>query len=222
MGFPIMVLGESGSGKSTSLRNFKAEDIGIINVSGKPLPFKSPEMAKKCRPCDNMAEVQRLVVGSQANTIVIDDAQYLMANQFMRSANVSGFQKFTDIQKGFWDIVQAVLHSTPAHKLVYFMMHIERSANGEEKAKTIGKLLDEKITLEGMFTVVLKTVAQDGKYFFSTRNSRMDTVKSPIGMFDESLIDNDLLYVDTVIRAYYELPMIEERKPAEAPKEASA
>jgi hypothetical protein len=200
-----MVLGESGTGKSASMRTLNPKDVGIFNVGGKPLPFKNAEMAKRCVNTDSMSKILELLPKVESNILVIDDAQYLMANQFMRMANVNGFQKFTDIQKAFWDIVQMVNQQLPPEKIVYFFMHVERDANGHEKAKTIGKMLDEKITLEGMFTVVLKTCVQDGKYTFSTQNSGQDTVKTPIGMFSEAMIPNDLLFVDTTIRAYYGL-----------------
>ena len=208
MGLPIMILGESGTGKSASLRNLPPDSTGIFNVGSKPLPFKDAAMAKRCVNTDSMTKILEQLPRVSAPIIVIDDAQYLMANQYMRSANVTGFQKFTDIQKAFWDIVQMVTQQLAPDKIVYFMMHVERDANGHEKAKTIGKLLDEKITLEGMFTVVLKTCVQDGHYWFSTQNSGLDTVKTPIGMFEDALVPNDLRLVDATIRSYYDLPAV--------------
>ena len=204
-----MVLGESGSGKSASMRSLNPKDVGIFNVGGKPLPFKNVEMTKRCVNTDSMSKILELLPKVESNILVIDDAQYLMANQYMRMANVNGFQKFTDIQKAFWDIVQMVNQQLPPEKVVYFFMHIERDQNGHEKAKTIGKMLDEKITLEGMFTVVLKTCVQDGNYMFSTQNNGQDTVKTPIGMFADTMIPNDLLLVDTTIREYYGLTQAE-------------
>ena len=117
-----------------------------------------------------------------------------------------GFQKFTDIAKNYWSLIaETVCKQMPDDKIVYFMSHIERDQNGYEKVKTIGKLLDEKITVEGLFTIVLKTHVEDGKYTFRTQNSGFDTVKSPIGMFEEIEIDNDLKMVDNAIREYYNL-----------------
>ena len=118
---------------------------------------------------------------------------------------MTGYQKFTDIAQNFWTLVQMVIHELPEDVIVYFLGHIERDANGNEKFKTIGKMLDEKITVEGMFTIVLKTSVQEGQYLFATRNNGSDTVKSPIGLFDESYIDNDLKAVDAAIRDYYNL-----------------
>ena len=197
-----MVLGESGTGKSTSLRNFTPDEIGIINVCGKPLPFRNQMNDLKT---DNYLKIEKALKASEKKAAVIDDCQYLLANEYMRQAKVTGYQKFTDIAQNFWTLVQVVIRELPEDMIVYFLGHVERDANGNEKFKTIGKMLDEKITVEGMFTIVLKTSVQDGRYLFSTRNSGSDTVKTPMGMFDEAYIDNDLKMVDTAIREYYNL-----------------
>jgi hypothetical protein len=103
---------------------------------------------------------------------------------------------------GYYNVINT-LEAMPDHKRVYFLSHIDRDPQGNEKVKTIGKLLDEKITVEGLFTIVLKTSVRDGKYFFTTHNSGSDTVKTPLGMFTEELIPNDLDAVDTVICSYF-------------------
>ncbi len=202
MGIAVMVLGESGSGKSASMRNFTGKEIGVINVSGKPLPFRSD--IKTFRSDDYM-QIDQVLKKATSKSIVIDDAQYLMSYEFMRRSDETGFQKFTDIGKNFWSLVQVVIKELPEDVIVYFMCHTERDQEGNEKAKTIGKLLDEKITVEGMFTIVLKTKVIDSQYKFRTQTSGKDTVKSPIGMFDEAEIENDLKFVDAKIREYYEL-----------------
>lgn len=202
MGIPVLILGESGSGKSASMRNFKEGEVAIINVGSKPLPFKSN---LKTYNTDDYMKVEKAVQKSVPKSIVIDDAQYLMANEFMRNAKVTGFQKFTDIAKNFWELIRGVVQELPADKIVYFLGHVERDNNGNEKFKTIGKMLDDKITIEGMFTIVLKTTVQDGKYEFVTQTNGSDTVKSPIGMFENLQIDNDLKMVDKTIRKYYEI-----------------
>lgn len=201
MGVPVLVLGESGTGKSASLRNFKAEELKVINVANKPLPFKNKFESVSS---DDYRTVIKELKANKKKVTVIDDAQYLMANEFMRRATERGFDKFTEIAQNFWNLVNAV-KDLPDDSIVYFLAHIERDANGNEKIKTIGKLLDEKITVEGMFTIVLKTNVTDGVYSFLTQNSGHDTVKSPIGMFPSYAIDNDLKYVDEKIRNYYEL-----------------
>lgn len=207
MGIPVMILGESGTGKSASLRNFTPEEIGVINVCGKPLPFRNEIRDLKT---DNYLSIEKALKASTKKAAVIDDCQYLMSNAYMRNARVTGYQKFTDIAVDFWTLVQVVIRELPEDVVVYFLGHIERDANGNEKFKTIGKMLDEKITVEGMFTIVLKTLVEDGQYYFLTRNNGHDTVKSPIGLFEADRIDNDLKAVDAAVREYYQLEKQEE------------
>lgn len=202
MGIPILILGESGTGKSASMRNFAEGELALANVAGKPLPFKG--RFTEVLNSDSYRAIKKFMKESYANVVVIDDAQYLMANEFMRRSAERGYDKFTEIAVNFWDLVQAV-RELPEEKIVVFMAHIERDQNGNEKIKTIGKLLDEKITVEGMFTIVLKTSVSDGKFSFQTQNSGHDTVKSPIGLFQANEIDNDLKAVVERVRAYYGL-----------------
>lgn len=199
MAIIVMVCGQSGTGKSTSLRNFKPEEVCIVNVSGKPLPFRNKH---KTFNTDDYSAIDAAIRKAPAKSIVIDDATYLMTGEYMRTANVTGYQKFVTLALNFYSLVKMAA-SMPDDKIIYFLGHVDTDVNGNEKFKTIGKMLDEKITLEGMFTIVLKTVVQDGKYFFSTQNNGQDTVKSPMGMFDASLIENDLAAVDRAIREYY-------------------
>ena len=194
-----MIYGQSGTGKSTSLRNFKQEDVCIVNVSGKPLPFKNKH---KTFNTDDYMAIDAAIKKAPAKSIVIDDSTYLMTGEYMRTAKVTGYQKYTDMALNYYTLVKTAA-ALPSDKIVYFMGHSDTDANGNEKFKTIGKMLDEKVTLEGMFTIVLKTVVTDGKYQFSTRNSGQDTVKTPLGMFNDVLIDNDLAMVDKTIREYY-------------------
>jgi hypothetical protein len=215
MGIPVLILGESGSGKSASLRNFKKGEVGIINVAGKPLPFKGDLGSYST---DNYAQIHAILEKAKAKIIVIDDAQYLMANEFMRRAKETGFQKFTDIGQNYWNLIMTVINKLDDDVVVYFMSHIERDQEGHEKVKTIGKLLDEKITTEGLFSIVLKTQVKDGKYSFVTQTNGMDTVKSPIGLFEELEIDNDLKIVDQKIREYYELDKKSATKKTEVEK----
>lgn len=203
MAIPVLILGESGTGKSASLRNFKRGEVAVINVAGKPLPFRSD---LGMIVTDQYPAIAKALLGMKAPSAVVDDAQYLLANEFMRRSSEMGYQKFTDIAKNYWSLIaETVSKQMPPDKIVYFLSHIDRDQNGNEKVKTIGKLLDEKITVEGLFTIVLKTHVEDGKYTFVTQNSGFDTVKSPIGMFDTMEIDNDLKMVDNTIRDYYGL-----------------
>lgn len=203
MGIPILILGESGTGKSASMRNFKSDEVALANVAGKPLPFKGK--FDETINTDSYRQIKKFMKESFADIVIIDDAQYLMANEFMRRSAERGYDKFTEIGVNFWDLVRSVIE-LPPEKIVVFMSHVDRDASGNEKIKTIGKLLDEKITVEGMFTIVLKTSVSDGKFSFQTQNSGHDTVKSPIGLFAANEIDNDLKAVVESIRKYYALP----------------
>lgn len=204
MAIPVMILGESGTGKSASLRNFKPDEVGVIDVSGKPLPFRNKLNVYKT---DKYEYVRKALLAKRDKPIpafVIDDAQYLMCNEFMRRSDERGYDKFTEIARNFWSLVQEVVaQQMPEDQIVYFLMHTNISDDGRIKAKTIGRMLDEKITLEGLFTIVLRTSVSDGVYTFRTVNSGSDTVKTPMGMFETAEIDNDLKAVDTVIREYY-------------------
>lgn len=204
----VMVYGHSGSGKSASLRNFDPEQVAVINVLGKPLPFRSN---MKTYITNDYGKIDAAIHSTKRKSIVIDDATYLMTGEFMRNAKVAGYQKFTDMAANFNTLLMRA-KELPDDVVVYFFGHSERDDDGGEKFKTIGKLLDEKVCVEGYFTIVLKTVVQDGRYLFSTRNDGMDTVKTPLGMFSDALIENDLAAVDKTIREYYNIPVQPENK----------
>lgn len=195
----VMIYGQSGTGKSTSLRNFTNDEVAVINVSGKPLPFRSKLTTYDT---DSYAKISSALGKIERKSIVIDDATYLMVNEFMRTAKVTGYQKYTDMAVNFNSLV-AQASQLANDKIVYFLGHSDLKDDGSEHFKTIGKMLDNYVTVEGKFTIVLKTVVQDGKYYFATHNSGQDTVKSPLGMFAENYVDNDLKAVDAIIREYY-------------------
>lgn len=195
----VMIYGQSGTGKSTSLRNFKNEEVAVINVSGKPLPFRGE---LKSYNTDNYGKIVNAIANTDRKSIVIDDATYLMVNEFMRTAKQTGYQKYTDMACNFNGLIEACA-GLPDDKIVYFLGHSDQADDGREHFKTIGKMLDNYVTVEGRFTIVLKTVVQDGKYMFSTQNNGQDTVKSPMGMFEQPLIENDLKTVDNMIREYW-------------------
>lgn len=197
----VMIYGQSGTGKSTSLRNFKGEEVAVVNVSGKPLPFRGDI---KPYNSDNYSKIMAAIKATERKSIVIDDATYLMVNEFMRTAKQTGYQKYTDMAVSFNQLIEFAA-ALPDDKIVYFMGHSDQADDGREHFKTIGKMLDNYVTVEGRFTIVLKTVVQDGKYMFATQNNGQDTVKSPMGMFDAALIDNDLKAVDDAIREYWGL-----------------
>lgn len=205
MGIPVLILGESGTGKSTSMRNFDGSKVALIQVIKKPLPFRSGSF--KPFVSDDWQKIQTAMnkaVSAGYKVIVIDDFQYLMANEFMRSHNIKGFDKFTEIAFHAWDVLRHA-QSLSDDVRVYFLSHSTSDDQGHVKAKTIGKMLDEKITVEGLFTIVLRTFRNDSGYFFTTQNNGSDTVKSPLGMFETNQIDNDLAAVDLSIVDYYNL-----------------
>lgn len=200
MAIPVMIIGESGSGKSRSLKNFKKGEISVFNVSKKMFPFRA-EFAS-C-DTDDYKMICEGLKKSQSPSFAIDDASYLITNEFMRHATEKGFEKFTNMASNFWNLIRFVTDYLPKDKIVYFLGHVETDINGKETFKTIGKLLSEKVTLEGLFTIVLKTCVKDGVYSFVTQTNGMDTVKSPEGMFPELMIENDLKKVDEAIRKFY-------------------
>lgn len=200
MGIPVLILGESGSGKSCSLRNFDPENIGIFNVASKPLPFR-----KKMRMLNDAKyqEIMAVLVKNQSKCYVIDDAQYLMAFSLFDRVNEVGYKKFTDVAVDFYNLVQTVIKLTSPDTIVYFLQHIEKDDTGKIKAKTAGKMLDSQLTLEGLFSIVLLCEAKGDEHYFITKSDGTNTAKSPMDLFDTLKIDNDLAAVDKKIREYY-------------------
>lgn len=204
----VLILGRSGTGKSTSMRNFKDEELAVINVVGKELPFQSE--LKSVVATSDYEVIKQKILGTQKKTIVIDDAGYLITKQFMANHNKVGggnavFQLYNDMADQFWLLIDYIKNKLPAEKIVYIVMHEDYDERGGIKPKTIGKLLDEKVCIEGLFTIVLRSCINDGKYQFCTKNQGTDATKSPMGMFEEEYIDNDLAAVDKRIREYYKL-----------------
>lgn len=201
MGIPVMVMGPSGSGKSTSLRNFEEGEIGILNVASKPLPFR-----KKLPKVDN-ASYQKIYKALKTPTLksyAIDDSQYLMAFGMFDRAKETGYGKFTDIALDFKNLLTFIITETPADVIVYFLHHTEVDESGRIKAKTSGKMLDNQLTVEGLFSIVLLAQTDGSNYKFITQSDGYTTAKSPLEMFDKE-IDNDLKLVDKTIREYWEL-----------------
>ena len=202
MGIPVLILGESGSGKSASMRNFEPEDVSIFNVAAKPLPFRK-KLPKK--PTSDYGTIMACIHQSQKKTFVIDDSQYLMCFESFAKAKDSGYGKYTDIALNFYNLVQFIIKQTPSDVIVYFLHHTETDGNTSKvKAKTMGKMLDNQLTLEGLFSIVLLCVTDGKKHSFITQSDGYTTAKSPMEMFPD-VIDNDLKVVDQTIRDYYEL-----------------
>lgn len=203
MATAVLILGQSGTGKSYSMKNFNEDELCLISVQKSLLPFR--KKFTETVITDKYAEIIKAMKSTKKKVIVIDDTQYLMCNEFMRRATERGYDKFTEIAQNFWSLIVQEVNNLPSDVIVYLLCHTATDENGVEKMKTIGKLVDEKITPEGLFTIVLKTAVSDGQYAFVTQNNGKDTVKSPEGMFTTYAINNDLKYVDEKIRNYYEL-----------------
>lgn len=210
MSYATLVLGESGTGKTCSLRNLDPKNALLIQPVRKPLPFRSAgwkEIKAKgdgnnILVCSNPQAIINCMHASPFDVIVVDDWQYILASMYMAARNVKGFDKFTEIGGAGFDIAKAA-SELGENKRVYVLAHTTSDEFGNTRIKTLGKLLDDKIVVEGMFTTVLRTHVENGRYLFSTQNSGSDTVKSPMGMFSEQYIENDLAAIDRVICDYY-------------------
>lgn len=197
-------MGESGSGKSASLRNFKKEDVGIFNVASKPLPFRNTNgLITVNKATYNM--IKSAVVTPNRLSYVVDDAQYLMAFESFDKANIAGYTKFTEMAKNYEEMLRVIQEDTSPDTIVYVMQHIETDDNGKVKAKTLGKMLDQQLTVEGLFSIVLLAKADEKRHYFITQSDGTNPCKSPMGMFEDTEIDNDLKMVDDTIREYYGL-----------------
>lgn len=199
MGIPVLILGESGSGKSTSLRNFEPDEIGIFNVAGKPLPFR-----KRLPKADNATygSIGNVLRKPKLKTYVVDDSQALMAFELFNRARDKGYDKFTDIAVNFYSLLRLIIEKTPDDCIVYFLHHTETSDQGKVKAKTVGKMLDNQLTVEGLFSIVLLCRTDGKEHWFETQSDGFTTCKSPMGMLP-SRMDNDLREVDRAIRKYW-------------------
>lgn len=210
MSYACLILGESGTGKTCSLRTLDPKNTLLIQPVRKPLPFRSTgwkEIKQKgdgnnILVCSNPQAIINCMHASPFDVIVVDDWQYILASMYMAARNVKGFDKFTEIGGAGFDIAKAA-SELGENKRVYVLAHTTSDEFGNTRIKTLGKLLDDKIVVEGMFTTVLRTHVENGRYLFSTQNSGSDTVKSPMGMFSEQYIENDLAAIDRVICDYY-------------------
>ena len=203
-----LVMGESGTGKSTSMRNLDPAITSIVNPVGKPLPFKSKNgkftMLNNETKSSNIVSWMKGQVKAGKKILVVDDFQYLLSIPYMNRIHEGGWDKWNDFGDDYFRLID-VCAELPADVRVYYLSHCETLDNGITTIKLIGKLLREKITIEGLFTTVLRTSVIDQKYYFLTQNSGKDTVKSPMGMFEAYAVENDLAYIDDKICNYYEI-----------------
>ena len=219
MATAVLIMGESGSGKSASLRNFAPNEISVFNVTNKPLPFKQGKA--KIPKIDNAtyADIANALANPNKRAYVIDDAGYLLSFEMFKRANETGYSKFTDMAKNFFDMLDFINTKLPNDIIVYITMHTEDDSEMHKtKAKTIGKMIDQNLNLEGLFTIVLRAMQTEEGYKFITRDDRVSTAKSPMGMFESDKIDNDLKEVDRIIREYYDMKPLVDNKPTTTKK----
>ena len=205
MGLPVIIYGKSGSGKSRSLKFFGEDEIMLINVEGKALPF--PKKFKYVMRSDDVSKIIEQIQKMPCKAAVIDDAGYLMTHHFMnnhkqKQGNKS-FEMYDEIADKMYFLISRIKTDVEDDKIVYIILHEDTDDYGSTKLRTIGKLLDNKVCLEGMVTICLRCMSSNGKHFFLTQTKGSDITKTPEDMFTEEEIDNDLQAVDQVIRNYY-------------------
>ena len=205
MGVAVLVLGASGSGKSTSLRNMSPEHVEVLNVAGKPLPFRGQLPSKNFVNYDDIHKAFRQ---DGKPIYVVDDSQYLMAFEGFDKANEKGYDKFTHMAVHFKEMITDWIRELPDHTIVYFLHHTEIGDDQRIKPKTLGKMLDSQLVVEGLFSIVLLTWSEAGNHFFVTNSDGSSCAKTPMGMFEDETIDNDLALVDRTIREYYGWPAL--------------
>ena len=201
MGIPVLILGESGSGKSTSMRNFDPSELTVFNVANKLLPFR-----KKLNVINNAGygTIGKELQKQEKKIYVIDDSQYLLAFELFNRVKEKGYDKFTDIAVRFEKMLNYIIKGTPEDFIVYLLHHCETTDTGKIKSKIVCKMLDNQLTVDGLFSIVLYAFVEDDKHLFRTTNDGFCPAKAPMGMF-EPIIDNGLKFVDTTIREYYDL-----------------
>ena len=205
MGCPILIYGKSGSGKSRSLKFFKEDEILLFNIEGKELPFRN-KFKYVCRT-DDIDTIITQLQKMPCKTAVIDDAGYLMIHHFMDNHRTkkgnSSFEMYDDIADKMYYLVRRIKKEVPEDVTVYIMLHEDTTDMGETKIRTIGKLIDNKVCLEGMVTICIRCMSDNGKHFFRTQTDGFDISKTPEDLFSDVEIDNNLKFVDDTIRDFY-------------------
>lgn len=205
MGLPVLIYGKSGSGKSRSLKFFDEDEIMLLNIENKALPFA--KQFKRVGKTDDVDKIIEWISQMPCKTAVIDDAGYLMTHHFMdnhrnKKGNAS-FDMYDDIADKMYFLVQRIKTEVPDDVIVYIMLHEDTNDAGDTKFRTIGKLIDNKVCLEGMVTICIRCMSDNGKHFFRTQTDGFDITKTPEDMFEDVEIDNNLKFVDETIRKFY-------------------
>lgn len=213
MAIPVMILGDSGSGKTRSLKHLNPKETILIQPIKKPLPFRAKgwdkfDMATKTGSVlrtDDYNVIKGICLNAHKKGIkqvIVDDAQYIMMNESLRRSDETGFKKFVEFAKSYVDLITTIANSE-SDIIVYFMTHTQESESGKLTPKTVGKMIDQQVCLEGLFSIVLRCMVSDGKHYFTTKTSGMDCVKTPEEMFESDHIENDLLITTNAINEYY-------------------
>lgn len=205
MSIPVLIMGKSGTGKSTSMRNFERDEIALINVQGKPLPFKGTFDSWQSK---NFDEIKNAAIAAKRNVVVVDDFGYAITDYYTRHSlgperDRDQFEVFKAIASKTYNFIDAIQRDGNKDKIVYFIMHTEEDNFGNIQPATVGKLLNEKINIVGMVTICILSSISDGKYSFIVNGT--PPAKTPMGMFEKDEIDNDLKQVDAAIRAYWSM-----------------
>ena len=225
-GMGVLLMGASGSGKSTSLRNLPAEETAIINITNKPMPFRNKDNKKivclKDFNADSYDELYKQIIkaiqGTKKRIVVVDDSSYMMSFENFEKATNKGYDKFTTMAKNYYDLIKSAI-SCDGEKIVYIITHEEvDDVNQLYRPKTIGKMLSNQLVIEGLFSIVLRSVYKNGEYIFQTQNDGTSVCKSPMDMFEQKEMPNDLYEVDKLIREYYGFKPLNEKVESEEEK----
>lgn len=203
----VLVIAKSGTGKSSSMRNLKRGEASVILSSGKELPFKS-DLATFVPK--NYAEVVNGIEKATSPIVVIDDANYLMSYEEMARAGEVGYGKFTSMAQNMFRVFKTIMDKD-SDQTFYIMAHAADTEDGSIKFKTTGKMLSEKVVLEGMTNILVTCDVEDGEFVFKVRTDGTG-VKTPLGMFDTDTIPNDITILDKAIRDYYAEPVTKDNK----------
>ena len=225
-GMGVLLMGASGSGKSTSLRNLPAEETAIINITNKPMPFRNKDNKKivclKDFNADSYDELYKQIIkaiqGTKKRIVVVDDSSYMMSFENFEKATNKGYDKFTTMAKNYYDLIKSAI-SCDGEKIVYIITHEEvDDVNQLYRPKTIGRMLSNQLVIEGLFSIVLRSVYKNGEYIFQTQNDGTSVCKSPMDMFEQKEMPNDLYEVDKLIREYYGFKPLNEKVESEEEK----
>ncbi|HIR90663.1 MAG TPA: hypothetical protein IAC01_02625 [Candidatus Limicola stercorigallinarum] len=220
MSIPVLIIGEPGSGKSSSMRGFAEDELGVIQTIAKPLPFRSNLKVARSRSFEKVRSW--LLASKKYRAMMVDDFGYLITDTYIKYSY--GTEKLYDQYEVFkiiggevYNLINALNEDGQDDRIVYLTMHIERDNFGHIEPATVGKMLNEKVKLVGMFTIVIMATSDGGDYRFITNGQPL---KSPMGMFPQEM-PNDLKQVDTLIREYWGIAPLKDTEKKGNPDETN-